>query len=201
MATTGTSRPGGRTARTQAAVFDATLAELVEHGYDQLSVEAVAARAGVHKTTVYRRWRTKAELVGEALRGTADSRLPAPETDDITDGLRHIGRALLATMRSPAGIAAVRALCSGGEATPEIVGFVQGFFADRITQVAPVVDRAVAHGQLPAGTDPDLLFRHTAAPIYYRTLIMGEHLTDADAELAADAALAAARAGVFSRKT
>jgi AcrR family transcriptional regulator len=201
MATTGTSRPGGRTARTQAAVFDATLAELVEHGYDQLSVEAVAARAGVHKTTVYRRWRTKAELVGEALRGTADSRLPIQETDDIIDALRDIGRALLATMHSPAGIAAVRALCSGGEATREIVGFVQGFFADRIRQVAPVVDRAVAHGQLPAGTSPDLLFRHAAAPIYYRTLIMGEHLTDADAELAADAALAAARAGVFSRKT
>lgn len=198
MATTGTPRPGGRTARTQAAVFDATLAELVEHGYDQFSVEAVATRAGVHKTTVYRRWRTKAELIGKALRDTADSRLPVPETGDIADDIRAIGRAMLATMRSPAGIAAVRALSSGGEATPEIVTFVQGFFADRMKQLAPMVTRAVAHGQLPEGTDPDLLFRHAAAPIYYRTLIMGERLSDADAELAADAALAAARAGVFT---
>ncbi|WP_280305829.1 TetR/AcrR family transcriptional regulator [Nocardia neocaledoniensis] len=50
-------RPGGRTARNRALVLDAVLAELTEHGYDALTVDAVAARAGVHRATVYRRWR------------------------------------------------------------------------------------------------------------------------------------------------
>lgn len=54
-------RPGGRTARTRAQVHDAVVAQLMEHGYDELTVDAVAARAGVHRTTVYRRWRTSAD--------------------------------------------------------------------------------------------------------------------------------------------
>lgn len=199
MATTGAIRPGGRTARTRAAVFDATLAELVERGFDGLSIEAIAARAGVHKTTVYRRWRTKGELVAQALRASADSRLAATGTGEIADDVRQMSRAVLATMRSRAGVAAVRALVSGGESAREVGDVIQAFFADRIAQVAPLVAQAVQRGQLPPGTDPDLLFRHAAAPIYYRTLIMGEHLGDADADVAADVALAAARAGVFVR--
>jgi len=197
MATVGASRPGGRTARTQIAVFEAALAELVEHGFDGLNVEGVALRAGVHKTTVYRRWGNKGELVAEALRDAADSSLTIPATGDVADDVRAICHAVLDTMRSPAGVAAVRALASGGDATSEIVAFIGDFFDDRVRQVGPVVARAVDRGQLPAGTDPGLLFRHAAAPMYYRTLIMRERLTTADADLAADAAVAAARAGVF----
>ena len=64
-------RPGGRTARTRAAVFAATLNELVASGYTQASIEAIAERAGVHKTTIYRRWRTKDRLIAEALADAA----------------------------------------------------------------------------------------------------------------------------------
>src|SRR5207248_10505689 len=58
----GTLRPGGRTARTRAAVFEATLAELALRGYADLSLDGVAARSGVHKTTIYRRWRSRDQL-------------------------------------------------------------------------------------------------------------------------------------------
>jgi AcrR family transcriptional regulator len=103
-------RPGGRTAQTGAAVYDATLAELVRCGYDQASVETIAARAGVHKTTIYRRWRTKDELVASALEAVADSRIEAPDTGDITADLRLLARAVRATLTSPDGAAAVRAM-------------------------------------------------------------------------------------------
>ncbi len=56
MAEPGSIRPGERTAHTRAAVFDATLAELVSEGYARTSVKAIATRSGVHKTTIYRRW-------------------------------------------------------------------------------------------------------------------------------------------------
>ena len=59
MSAPGTSRPGGRTARTAAAVFAAAINELSERGYDDISIETIAARAGVHKTTLYRRWHSK----------------------------------------------------------------------------------------------------------------------------------------------
>ncbi|MFE7396817.1 TetR/AcrR family transcriptional regulator, partial [Streptomyces sp. NPDC057557] len=57
-------RPGGRTARIRKQVLDAVLSELGEHGYDGLTTDTVAARAGVHRTTVYRRWGDVGGFVG-----------------------------------------------------------------------------------------------------------------------------------------
>src|SRR5215204_176225 len=87
MADTAQARPGGRTARTRAAVLDATVAELAEHGHAALTVEAVAARAGVNKTTLYRRWGGKDGLLADAVgpgysHGRAGRRArPAPGRD------------------------------------------------------------------------------------------------------------------------
>jgi AcrR family transcriptional regulator len=60
-----TQRPGGRSSRVRAAVLDATLATLMEHGYDAVTVSDVARAAGVHPTTVYRRWGGRPQLVAE----------------------------------------------------------------------------------------------------------------------------------------
>ena len=87
----GEIRPGGRTARTRAAVLAAVIEELTDHGWDQLSVESVAQRAGVHKTTVYRRWRDKNTLVAEALKAAAESRIQMPDTGDVAAGSAGTG--------------------------------------------------------------------------------------------------------------
>ena len=60
-------RPGGRTARIRAAVLEATVSALIEHGYDGLTMERIADRAGVNKTTLYRRWGSRAGLVVDAV--------------------------------------------------------------------------------------------------------------------------------------
>src|SRR2546429_9224383 len=73
-------RPGGRSARVRQAVLDAAFAELGEKGYGGLSIEAVALRSGVAKTTVYRRWPTRDELVADALDSRRDRYEPAPDT-------------------------------------------------------------------------------------------------------------------------
>lgn len=202
MTTWGSVRPGGRTAQTRERVFDATLNELVQQGFDLFSVESVAAAAGVHKTTIYRRWQTKDRLVADALRNAADNALGLPAAGDIDAAVRAAGRAFLRTINSRAGIAAVRALVSGGQASPEIKEFIDDFFAARLAQIEPVVARAIRAKELPRGTSAELLYKHTAGPLYYRTLIMADVLTEADADIAATAALAAARAGAFvpSRK-
>jgi hypothetical protein len=74
---------------------------------------------------------------------------------------------------------------------------VRRFWATRLAQVGPLVDRAVSRGQLPRGTDPDDLMRYLAAPLFHRLLVTAEPLTQATADQAAAATLAAARAGVF----
>src|SRR5215216_4425410 len=184
MTQAGSVRPGGRTARTRAAVLDATLDELASRGWDRVSVETIAARAGVHKTTVYRRWGGKDQLVAEALEAEADSRVQVPDSGDIGQDLRALARAVLAILTSRDGAATVRALVAGAQGSPE---------------VGPIAERAVSRGQLPPGTDPDNLMRYLAAPLFHRLLVTAEPLTQAAADQAAAATLAAARAGVFAR--
>src|SRR5262245_31398260 len=105
----GTARPGGRTARNRAAIFAATLAELAQHGYTNLSFDAIAARAGVHKTTIYRRWPTRAELVAAAFMDVAEQRLDVADTGNIDRDARALARSVAAVLAQPALAAAARA--------------------------------------------------------------------------------------------
>jgi AcrR family transcriptional regulator len=198
MTQAGSVRPGGRTARTRAAVLDATLSELAERGWDQASVETIASRAGVHKTTVYRRWGSKDRLVAEALEAAAERRIQVPDSGDVDQDLRALARAVLAILTSRDGAATVRALVAGAQSSPEVGRVVRRFWATRLAHVGPIVDRAVSRGQLPHGTDPDELLRYLAAPLFHRLLVSAEPLTRATADQAAAAALAAARAGIFT---
>ncbi|WP_214411566.1 TetR/AcrR family transcriptional regulator [Sphaerisporangium fuscum] len=197
MSAAGTVRPGGRTARTRAKVLQAALEEVGERGFDAVSVEDIAVRAGVHKTTVYRRWETKDRVVAEAFVEAIDSTIALTDTGDIRDDLRVIARTVLVTVQSTAVNAAVRTLMSGGHSSEHVRRFLLGFFDERLVQVTPVIQRAIERGQLPQGTDPVLLYKHAIGPLYYRHFIMADPLTPADAVMTADAALAAARAGTF----
>ena len=198
MTQAGSVRPGGRTARTRTAVLEAALDELAQRGWDQVSVETIAARAGVHKTTVYRRWGGKDRLVAEALEAAAEHRIQIPDSGDVDQDLRTLARAVLAILTSRDGAATVRALVAGAQSSPEVGQVVRRFWATRLGHVGPIVDRAVSRGQLPPGTDPDELLRYLAAPLFHRLLVTAEPLTPATADQAAAVVLAAARAGAFT---
>src|SRR6266511_5046821 len=80
-------RPGGRSARVRSDAIAATLAELAERGYAALSLESIARRAGVHKTTLYRRWGTREELVLEAMLARAGEHISVPDTGSLRGDL------------------------------------------------------------------------------------------------------------------
>ena len=191
------ARPGGRTARTRAAVYAATLAELVARGYGQTSVEAVAQRAGVHKTTVYRRWHTKDQLIAEALAHAATERTDVVDTGDIDADMRTLARAVVATITSPDGLATVRALVAEAPTSPELGEVLRSFWTSRRTHIGPIITAAIDRGQLPPSTSPSELMKYVAAPLYYQMLLTDEALDVETADRAAAAALAAARAGVL----
>ncbi len=86
----GGRRPGGRTARNRAAVVEATLAELARCGYSGLTVENVAERSGVHKTTVYRRWGGVDGLIVDALHAAGEDVWAAPDTGALDTDLRPL---------------------------------------------------------------------------------------------------------------
>ncbi|MFE3451554.1 TetR/AcrR family transcriptional regulator [Nonomuraea sp. NPDC059194] len=185
-------RPGGRSARVRDAVRQATLDELAEHGYQGLTVENVAARSGVHKTTVYRRWTSVEGLIADALERASGEPWPIPDTGTVQGDLREIAR-LVATGMDPVA----RAFVAAGMQNEAAAAALTGFYTARHAQSAVVVRRAVERGQLPAGVDAEEVIRMAVAPLYYRLFVTHEPVGERDADRAADAALAAARAGAL----
>lgn len=197
MTAPGTTRPGGRTARVAEAVLAAAVAELSTRDYADISVESIAARAGVHKTTVYRRWGSKAEIIRQALAGAATARIPVPDTGSVDEDLRALARAVQAILSAPGTGAITRALVVGGLTSPEIADVLSQFWSGRLAAIGVMVDRATGRGEIPPGTDPAALMHAVVAPLYYDLLVTRAAITERDADRAAAAALAAARAGVF----
>src|ERR1700753_1071834 len=101
MSTPAAGRPGGRPARTTEAGLAATLGELADGSYADASIESIAARAGVHKTTIYRRWGTTAELVTQALASAASTMIQVPDTGAAASDLRALARSVQAILASP----------------------------------------------------------------------------------------------------
>ena len=187
------SRPGGRSARVRAAVRDATLAELTDKGYAGLTVEGVAARSGVHKTTVYRRWGGVDDLLADALDQTRETPWPVPDTGTVEGDLVAVA-VEIASAFGDAGVPT--AVVAASFQSPRAALALQAFYAARQEEAAKVVVRAVDRGELPGGVDPVEVVRLACAPLYYRVFITREPVDAVVAERAAHAAIAAARAGV-----
>src|SRR5882672_8326758 len=94
-------RTGGRSARVVAEVLSATLELFAEHGYAGLSVEAVALHAGVNKTTIYRRWPTKVDLLGAALFSLRDEEPEPPNTGSLREDLFTVLQRFVARIETP----------------------------------------------------------------------------------------------------
>ena len=195
----GRSRPAGRGPKVRATILAATLAELTESGYAALTVGNVARRSGVHKTTIYRRWKDREALVADAFTNLLATRGGAiADTGDIGADLRGIARSLVTWLTSPIGKAVLAALMSDAARIPEIADVQRRFFEYYFRRAEPVISGAIARGELPAATDPDELVRTLIAPIHLRFLVTGEPIDETTADNAAKVALAAARAGALS---
>ena len=170
----GEQRPGGRTAKVRTSVLGATIAALVEHGYEALSVEDVAQRSGIHKTTVYRRWPTKAELVMDALRERSADRVEVPDTGTFGGDLRALARAVAANIGSADGSVMAKNLVVVNAASDALGEEGRKFWAERLLVTSAIVHRAIARGELPADVDAILLIETLIGSLYVRLLFTGE---------------------------
>ncbi|MFE6780198.1 TetR/AcrR family transcriptional regulator C-terminal ligand-binding domain-containing protein [Streptomyces sp. NPDC057702] len=186
--------PVGRGSRMRTAVRAATVVELTASGYAALTVERVAQRAGVHKTTIYRNWQDLDDLVADALVTHFDGDIPVPDTGSVESDLRTLARSLVATMSTEAGRALLGTVLSDAARAPRLAEIKHALFSDRFRRAEPVVTRAVERGELPADTDPAELLKTLAAPIYFRLVFTGEPVDEATAEHAVRVSLAAAHA-------
>ncbi|MFD5395332.1 TetR/AcrR family transcriptional regulator C-terminal ligand-binding domain-containing protein [Streptomyces sp. NPDC127097] len=210
----GTRRPGGRTARTRAAVRDAVLAGLTEHGYPGLTVEYVAAHSGVHKTTLYRRWKDVEGLVADALDLAGEDSWVPPDTGSLEGDLRALAQEVVDSFTDPAVAASGSAMIAAAFQSERAADALRAYYTERFARCEALVERAVRRGELAAapdatadaapgaaphrGIDAGALVRSVSAPLFFRLFITREPVDDTVAEQAVAATLAAAHAGAFT---
>ena len=182
----------------RAAVVTATQDELIENGYDALSVAAVAQRAGLAPGTVGDAWRDADELVALLFEEFGEHELVLLNTGSLDTDLRALAAGIAAFQGAPRLRATFQALVYSAGRSPRAAECLRRFWTERLSRAAEPVRRAIAAGDLPADTDAVEVIRMLGAPFYYRMFVTHEPLDDGLAERSAAAALAAARAGVLT---
>lgn len=189
------TRPGGRSARVRSQVLRAVEAEVAEHGYEGLTVDAVAARSGVHRTTVYRRWKTVDGLLVDLLEAGRDDSWSPADTGSLESDLVAVNREILAELDGDRPVGA--AVIAASFRSPAAAAALSRFWADRYARTAVVVTRAVERGEIPAGTSAERLLMAATAPLYHQLLLRRGPLSRAAADQYARDSAAAAAAGLY----
>ena len=148
------SRGRPRDPEADQAILQTTLKLLTEYGYAGLSVERVASEAGVGKTTIYRRYTTKEELVAAAVGALKDELGPPPDTGDTrADIVEMIGRSIEMLERGP-GFAMIGALLVEEHRNPRLIAlFRERIIRPRRDDVITMLQRGVRRGQIRSDAD------------------------------------------------
>jgi AcrR family transcriptional regulator len=184
------TRRGGRSARIREAVLAAARAELAEVGYSGLSAGAVAARAGVDRATIYRRWPTRARLAADAVIDLAQDAVRVPDTGDPTRDLRTFAAQIADLITAPDAIRLVTALAAARAEDPELRELTTAFWRMRFDAAAPLFRDASPD----ADASPERIDRAIEtliAPLHFRALLSSEPIDDALIDDSVAAALAA----------
>jgi AcrR family transcriptional regulator len=153
------------------AVLAAVVEELAANGIASLSLDAVARRADVHKTTIYRRWGSREALILEALREQARSSVPVPDTGDLREDLTRLAAQ---AVRNAVGNAPIlRASISELPHNPAVARVTRQFWQERLALDGEIVQRAIARGEIPPDTDARSVIEAVLGPLHLRFLITG----------------------------
>lgn len=187
-------RPGRpRDPRIDASVFEATLALLDEVGYSGLSLEMVARRAGVGRPSLYRRWPNKAAVVVDALASAAGTD-PAPDTGRLQEDLLAVQREMAALYNTAFARRVVPALLGDLAGQPDLAGrFRAAYVSPRRASVCRALSRAQGRGEIPEGSDPELICDLLAGPLLLEAFVIDRQIDDAYALATVEAVMAVLR--------
>ncbi|NEC90837.1 TetR/AcrR family transcriptional regulator [Streptomyces sp. SID12501] len=186
--TTNTDEPGTAPARTRRrapagaavlredvteAIRAAVFEELASTGYARMSIEGIARRAGVGKTAVYRRWRSKLHLVLDLVSAIAVQGLPAPDTGTLEGDLRLLYELTSRALRHPVASQVIPDLQAEAARNPEIADAMQKALREGQEGVASgIVAAAEERGEVRSGIDPDLALDLISGPLYWRSVVI-----------------------------
>ncbi|GGS47985.1 MULTISPECIES: TetR/AcrR family transcriptional regulator [Streptomyces] len=153
----------------RAAVFE----ELASVGYARMSIEGIARRAGVGKTAVYRRWRSKLHLVLDVVSALAVTGFPVPDTGSLEGDLRLLYEVTSRALRHPVASQIIPDLQAEAARNPDLADAFQKALRDGQEGVASrIVAAAAGRGELPAGLDPELTLDLISGPLYWRSVVI-----------------------------
>ena len=186
METSQERRPPGRPRNAEAdkAILDATMALLGEGGYAGLTIDGVAARAGVGRPTIYRRWPNKAALVIAAL-SRSTGLAPAPDTGSVEADLLAVQDHQVKLMNSQGFRRITPGLVADLTQDQELSDIYLGqYIAPRRQSVWDALQRGIERGEIDADPENDFAFISDllTGPLFYKALVRGERLDDKDAE-------------------
>lgn len=185
-----------RSDRSRRAILDAALALVGEVGYNKLTIEAIAARAGVGKQTIYRWWPSKADvlldaslaLAGES--GTDSGWSGFPDTGDLAADLKTVLRATADEFSDPRYDAPARALTAAGATDPELgARFTEQLLEPQLALYEARLRSAQKAGQLAADVDVRLVVELLVGPVTYRWLMRTAPLSHAYTDALVDSVL------------
>jgi AcrR family transcriptional regulator len=172
-------RPPGRPRSEQArlAILRSTLKLLGKNGFSELTIEAVAAHAGVGKATVYRWWSNKAALIADAFASSTTRKLHFPDTGSVRTDMSQQMRQLIKVFCGRRG-RIVSAILGGGQSDRDLIAaFRERFLWPRRQEAYATLRRGILRGELLKDVDMDLILDSLYGPIYMRFLIRHGKLT------------------------
>jgi AcrR family transcriptional regulator len=179
-----------RVQRSRAAVISTTLSLLTERGIAGATIEAVAERSGVAKTTIYRHWDGQAALVLDAFASILRPP-PDPDTGTLRGDLVELHTGFATALSTSPASSLMFALIDAAERDPAYAQLHRQEALTRHAVILDVISRGVHRGELPTGTDPAEVLDLLAGPIFYRRAVSGAELSTDFAERVVDMVLTA----------
>ena len=162
-----------RVERSRRVILEAVLDELSEVGYGSMTIEGVAARAGVGKSTIYRHWPGKLELVEDAFR-TLKAAVTVPDEGSLRDRVVSVIEQVAVLVERSTYSSCMPALIEAAERDERVRDFHCRFSAERRAVLVDLLREAVGSGELPPDTDPELLADALVGPILIRRLMLAQ---------------------------
>jgi AcrR family transcriptional regulator len=172
------STPQARGEAFTSAVLDATLTQLAEVGFERLTIPQVADMVGVNKTSIYRRWPSKADLVHDALAIPLSHAGDAPNTGALRTDLIALAGTVAAFTQSRVGTALIRIMLAEG-GNPEVRALANAAYSEA-GKHSPwiVIQNAMQRGELSASADPSLMLFAIAGAIMHRVFVEQQDTPD-----------------------
>lgn len=153
------------------AIQRALFEEWAEMGYSALRMERIAARAGVGKAALYRRSKSKFELVTEAVKSAATNITPIPDTGSFEKDVARLMRRMAATLRHPLVRRILPDLHAEHARSDELAELLECVTRDRRAQAMVMLDRAVERGELSEEADKGVVLDMFIAPLYWHVIV------------------------------